>query len=278
MTALRFIPQPCKCLLYDLCFRLGRRLKRDVSVRVCLLPFGLALKVISGPNVNEAAALRLIGNSQGVRTPYLVDSVASTDKSYLLTTWVAGPTLGDVWDDLSVADKDAVVEDLQRQMDAMRRQTNSPSSHAISNVIGGPIGDNRIPWAAPQVYKSHREFAEQVWIGLKMPSIRNTLSPTIRSLIERDVAVVFTHGDLLMKNLIIPSSVEHWRVSGEPICIIDWETAGWMPLYWESLKATWLECEKDTEWTGVIRRMFPECHAELDADWRWRSESNIVIL
>lgn len=273
-----FIPQPCKRTLYDWCFKLGRSLGRNVSARVCLLPFGLALKITSDPSANEATALRLIGNLRGVRTPFLVDSAASTEKAYLLTTWVAGPTVGDVWDDLSASDKDAVVEDLQHQMDSMRRQTTSPSSHPISNVIGGPIGDHRIPWATPQVYKSNREFAKQVWIGLEMPGIRDTLSPVIRSFIERDVAVVFTHGDFLMRNLIIPISVEHWRVSGESICIVDWETAGWMPVYWEPLKATWLECEKETEWMGVIRRIFPECHAELDADWRWRSESNIVIL
>lgn len=97
-------------------------------------------------------------------------------------------------------------------------------------------------------------------------------------LIERDVPIIFTHGDILPRNLILPISLDHWRATREPICIIDWETAGWMPLYWEALKATWLDHEEGTPWTNIIRDIFPECLEELDADWRWRYESNETIL
>ena len=51
--------------------------------------------------------------------------------------------------------------------------------------------------------------------------------------------VVFTHGDLLLHNII----VEDGHISG----IIDWECAGWMPEYWEF--GVILRClSPSTEW------------------------------
>jgi aminoglycoside phosphotransferase (APT) family kinase protein len=198
---------------------------------------------------------------------------------FLLTAWVDGPTVGDIWDDLSQEDKDCIVVDLQRQFNSIRRQTFASNARAISNMSGDPIDDPRIPWVDhPRTYATNREFAQEIWPHLQMPRNRHTLLPLLTPLIEREVPIVLTHGDLLPKNIIIPVSKDHWRASGESLCIIDWETAGWMPLYWEALKATWLEFEEDTDWTVMMRQVFPECQIEMHSDWRWRSEAGIAIV
>jgi hypothetical protein len=51
-----------------------------------------------------------------------------------------------------------------------------------------------------------------------------------------------------------------------------------MPVYWDALKATWMESEWDTEWFEMARCIFPEDRDILDADWEWRSRSGITIL
>jgi thiamine kinase-like enzyme len=247
------------------------------SNRVYRLHNGLALKIYQG-DANETDAYRYISTLHGVNKPRLIDSVVSDDnRLYLLTTWVDGPTVEDIWEELSQRDRDWIVVDLRRQMKGVRHQS---SRCIISNVAGGPIDDVRLPWVEePRTYSTHREFAREVWPFLDMPHLQNTLKPILTPLIERDdVPIVFTHGDLLPKNLIIPISKDHWLRTREPICIIDWESAGWKPLYWEALRATFFEFEKDTEWTKVVRKIFPDCTCELDADWRWRSESHIAIV
>ena len=45
-------------------------------------------------------------------------------------------------------------------------------------------------------------------------------------------AIVFTHGFLAFRNIIVKDS----RFKA----IIDWEMAGWYPEYWEFAKAFWL--------------------------------------
>jgi hypothetical protein len=163
----------------------------------------------------------------------------------------------------------------------MRLQTQS-YNRVICNASGGPVNDPRIPWVAqenPRTFSSCQEFAAEVWTGLDWPSNRDTLQPELQPVIERDgVPIVFTHGDLLPRNMIFPGGLSRWRSGGEKICIIDWEYGGWMPNFWDPLKATWLECEPDTDWLETIRAIFPECSQDLDADWQWRSRSMVTIV
>ena len=93
-----------------------------------------------------------------------------------------------------------------------------------------------------------------------------------------DWTPVFTHGDLLPKNLMLPGGLEVWRAGGSLVCVIDWALAGWMPIYWEALKASWMEFEEHTDWYDMVREVFPECAAELHADWQWRSGSGVTIV
>lgn len=46
----------------------------------------------------------------------------------------------------------------------------------------------------------------------------------------RDHTVVFTHGDLQKKNIIITDD--------KSVVLVDWEAAGWYPEYWEYAFAT----------------------------------------
>jgi Choline/ethanolamine kinase len=273
---LALIPQRIKPLLYNIWARISVHIYSPVTPNVFHLPFGLALKIAPGPSHAEADALRFINTMPGVHTPHLLDSVPTQEKHYLLTTWVEGDCMADVWDELTLCDKEKIVNDLRHQLSQMRLQTRS-STARICNASSGPIDDPRVPWIAredPRTFSNHKEFAEEVW-----PGDREDLRPILRPVMERsDVPIVFSHGDILPKNLIFPESLDHWRSGSIPICIIDWEYAGWMPDYWDPLKMTWMECERDTEWLQMARGIFPECDTELDADWEWRSRSRITLI
>ncbi|PFH49470.1 hypothetical protein AMATHDRAFT_63171, partial [Amanita thiersii Skay4041] len=156
------------------------------------------------------------------------------------------------------------------------------SNHLICNAAGNFINDPRINWVAeenPQTFDSCEEFAKGgfgcAWTGNLTGT---TLKPIMLPLIERpNIPIVFSHGDIMPRNLIFKGGLNKWRNGPSRIHIIDWEFAGWMPLYWEALKATFMECEPDSEWTRLIREVFPECAMELDADWEWRSRSRVTL-
>ncbi|KAH7883399.1 protein kinase subdomain-containing protein PKL [Phlebopus sp. FC_14] len=263
----------------------NHRITTALYHNVYRLPFGLVLKTgRKYPHV-EADALRFVNTLSGIHAPYLIDAVFDGNTTFLLTNWIGGDCVTDdhVWDAMTVEDWARLEQQLRSQLGSMRRQTlMSHADQAICNASGGPIDDPRIPWVArenPRIFTSSRDFAAEVWTGLHWPSNCDTLLPLLKPLIERDdVPIVFSHGDILPKNMILPGGLNCWRTSGEMVCIIDWEYAGWMPIFWDALKATWMGVDVDDFWMQFGRRVFPEFIEELEADWEWRSRSQVLIL
>ncbi|OBZ72607.1 hypothetical protein A0H81_07937 [Grifola frondosa] len=123
--------------------------------------------------------------------------------------------MGTVFDHLTSSDKDRIVKDLREQFRALKLQTQSSSTHLICNASGGPVNDPRVPWVAqenPRTFARYQDFAAEVWTGLDWSMNRDTLRPMMMPLIERkDVPIVFSHADLLPKNIIIPGGLARWR-------------------------------------------------------------------
>ncbi|KIM39640.1 hypothetical protein M413DRAFT_194449 [Hebeloma cylindrosporum] len=277
------LPKFCRRTVYDFCLKICR--KPYPPLPIYRLPFGLVLKVGSTNGIkNEACALKLLQNFRGVNHPALFDYVPTRDpnKSYMVSTWISGDCILDVWDSLSDTDKGMVVKDLQGQCKALRHGTQT-LDRVISNAAGGGVADFRVPWISdkPRTFADCREFGQEVWIGMDhdMVPARVALRPIMLPIINRsNVPVSLCHGDIAPKNMIFPGGLKDWRAGRTRICLIDWEQAGWMPVYWDALKATWMELERDTEWFEMARHIFPEDRDILDADWEWRSRSGITII
>ncbi|PIL36584.1 hypothetical protein GSI_00273 [Ganoderma sinense ZZ0214-1] len=245
------------------------------------LPFNLVLKSSLETTPNEACGLQIARSIHGVHAPLLIDHVSTSGGSYTLMTWIDGDCCSDIWESLTPADKTRIVSELRSQIGIMRQQTVG-RSHSICATLGGFVSDPRIPWVReePCIFSCPTDFFKQMWIGLDFPRIRETVKLTIQPLVDRDdVPIVFCHGDMLPKNLILPGGLVGWRSGSTPVHLIDWEYSGWVPLPWEALKATWLVCDRDEEeWYRMMRDVFLESLAELEVDWLWRTKSNIPIL
>ncbi|KAJ5958230.1 kinase-like domain-containing protein [Penicillium vulpinum] len=88
----------------------------------------------------------------------------------------------------------------------------------------------------------------------------------IREIINRTFIghrTVFTHGELRSKHVIVEQI--GLCEDGSPdfkITIIEWETAGWYPEYWEFCEAI-IACEPGFDWLDQLRVIFPPYHREL---------------
>lgn len=215
----------------------------------------------------------------GVNSTRLIDQVtASPEEMYLLTTWVPGTAFRETWKtdkDLTPEDRAMFVEQLRAEIHKMREQTAS-DNHIICHVDGSVVHDPRLPWVTrenPRVFTSSREFFEQVWIDLDdRPRFGGPLRPILQPLIDRtDRNIVFTHGDLLARNIIIMGGLEEWRNKRSRICLIDWQNAGWFPLEWEAVKATTVN--GPNAWFKLMLEVFPESRAEIEGEDEWRARS-----
>ncbi|KAF4593337.1 hypothetical protein EYR38_009051 [Pleurotus pulmonarius] len=284
-TILSLLPGGFKARLFRLATRISAFCGFQIQYNVYRLPFNIIMKTSSYPNPNEAQALRIVESFQGVEAPRLIDYVEASDMTYVLMTRIKGVCTADIWESLTPSDKDKIVAELRMRLNVLQEQTKNRHP-AISSAMETPIRDPRIPWLwedDPRIIYSSREFFQQVWLGLDFPHHADTLRPAILPLVERQgVDIVFCHGDILPKNIMLPGGLEMWRSgSAGPLVLIDWEYAGWMPSSWEALKATWLtfEIEEDEDgWYGMMKEVFREDAAVLEADWLWRSTSGIPIV
>jgi aminoglycoside phosphotransferase len=74
-----------------------------------------------------------------------------------------------------------------------------------------------------------------------------------KKLYTRNYQIRFTHGDLRPPNIL----VENGRLSG----IVDWETAGWFPEYWERVSGSYAI---HNNWRALLRHVFPQYDEEME--------------
>ncbi|CDO76607.1 hypothetical protein BN946_scf184868.g21 [Trametes cinnabarina] len=134
------------------------------------------------------------------------------------------------------------------QLRAIPQPPPTPGSNLpLSGWIGSPLGHAFRDFAMTQASFSFGPFASQRafydWRVSRFREIGNRHQPTAARIAQISQTmpcthpIVFTHGDINRRNVLV-------RVHGngpddiEVTAILDWEQAGWRPIYWESFK--WL--------------------------------------
>lgn len=178
---------------------------------------------------NEYEALDLLKCQTNVPVPNPLDLVSDAKDCYLLTSRQPGRSIGLCIDFLSDEHLRSLVYELQSCLKMMRGLKRDPDPQSIiANTVGGACYDGRIS-AAIEHNEAQGDFVgpfrtEQEFIELLR-------SPHIPEVVHQvDHRIVFTHGDINLRNILVDES---GRLSG----IVDWETAGWYPDYWEYTKA-----------------------------------------
>ncbi|KAI8963630.1 kinase-like protein [Daldinia sp. FL1419] len=231
----RILPTSFRIMMYRGLAYIGSRIYEPTnSFKVQRLPFGMYLK--TSPNEwhtslsNEFKTLDLLRRQTDTPVPKPLD-IASDDKStYLITSRLPGKPIGMCMDYLNDEKLRAFTHDLRSCLKVMRDLQRDPTlQNMISNVSGDACYDGRIN-AAVEYDETRGDF-----IGpfSREDEFNETLkNPQIPEVIHRNGhKIVFTHGDINLRNVLVDE--RSGRLSG----IVDWETAGWYPDYWEYTKA-----------------------------------------
>jgi hypothetical protein len=157
----------------------------------------------------------------------------------ILMTRLPGQELGDVYDELHAHDRDTIIAEVSTILDTMRSWT-SPWGERICSISGGSIRSIRVPNPRIEPCESEQEFHGFILSAASTHSFsteeqfQQTLA-TARRINDIRHRVVFTHGDFAVHNIL----VHRGHVSG----MIDWESAGWYPEYWEfTTPLRWPSC------------------------------------
>jgi hypothetical protein len=136
---------------------------------------------------------------------------------------IPGVSLDKVIDTLAVEQLSHIASQLKFILAQLR---SVESSKTLGSVSGGPYRNQFYPsYVTPKhAFSSVGEFIHHYREAL-MLFCTEQYTESLLSRIPRNAAMIFTHGDLLPKNIIVEGS----RITG----IIDRETGGFYPAYWE---------------------------------------------
>jgi aminoglycoside phosphotransferase len=223
---------------------------------------GYAVKYGIKRILQEGENLLFVQESTTIPVPkvYALFHDKATDQCFLVMERIYGKKLQDMWNTLGTAEKRNFTSQLRRSMDELRtlpspgyyggiwRQPNQSMYHYFDSSDIEKIQETEEQWADAMCRRIGFAFR---------PYQHQTTVPRFRRFYRRVFSghkPVFTHGDFF-HNIMIRDN------SGVAV-IIDWESAGWKPSYWEYCFAVNVAPDDD-DWGDWIPEVFDEYVAEL---------------
>ena len=146
--------------------------------------------------------------------------------------FMPGRTLKSVWAEMDEVAKQRVCQDIWDLIATIRSRVPRPTDLAAGRyrtVDGSPsrdplLGDNNDIAPAEFTDDTLRERIHTRYVAHNGLSYKD--GKEVYGLLPRSGDSVFTHGDLAPRNIIVD---ENFQITA----VLDWESSGWFPDYWE---------------------------------------------
>lgn len=229
------------------------------SARVVRVNERFAVKSGTGVLSIEAENLIYLAENSAVPIPKVYSTLQGHDtaKTYIIMDYIPGDNLEKLLPTLSRTEKD-IINKLVKEAIANLRKIAPPGYLGMLHRRPYLHG---IFWTEGSDPKLSGPFAYQKEMNLAIleklgESESEAYMNLLRSMVKRTLKrhrTVFTHGDLQPRNIMVERLGTR---NGEPnfkITLVDWETAGWYPEFWDfcnaaiasQFKPDWLELTLD---------------------------------
>ncbi|KAL1382894.1 kinase-like domain-containing protein [Phyllosticta capitalensis] len=218
------------------------------------LPYGLALKSSDGTLVEEVLAT-LMARDAGLPVQKIIPYGEHPDQPHalisILMTRLPGDDLGQVYDKLSQVEREKVLEDVKCVFTAIRNWPSPWGETRICSPSGAGIRSIRVPHHRIPPCENKGELVDFLLstasdYDFYCAEDFDKAMTAVNSLRSISHKVVFSHGDLKPHNIM----VHQGRVSG----IIDFESAGWYPEFWDFTTARRF-CRKELWWYDFVAKL-----------------------
>ncbi|KAF3914870.1 hypothetical protein ABW20_dc0105684 [Dactylellina cionopaga] len=180
--------------------------------------------------LTEGATMQYVAENTKIPVPkvYGCYKDEETQATHIVMELIDGDCLENVWDKFDQERKEDIINQLKQILEELRSLEGtfigSIDHTHCEDVLFEETNDLRGP------YNSEEEFSEGIVDTLLKKG--DSAFPKLVCAMVRDVLkghrIVFTHGDLLPRNIMVKD--------GKVVAILDWEMSGWYPEYWEYTK------------------------------------------
>lgn len=206
-------------------------------------------------HLSEASTMHFISQHTSIPVPKVLCAFTHSGRSYIVMERIQGDIIGSGWVRRSEESKAKLLSQLKKMIQEMR-DLQPPEGIGVASVDGGPLSDCRVPGPFLRFgpFATIQNFHRHLRGGMEFDS---RLDPEIQDLIKQQSKswpLVFTHGDLSSLNIL----ARHDDIVG----IVDWETAGWYPSYWEYTSACQVN-PQNSFWVDEIDKFIQPVPKEL---------------
>ncbi|KAL1889987.1 hypothetical protein Sste5346_008566 [Sporothrix stenoceras] len=235
----------------------------------------LCVRCCERTRLNEARAMQLVRQHTAIPAPKIYCSFEHKGLVYILMERMPGKPLANGWVFRSDTSKAKILAQLKPML-AQLRNVPRPSpqnghglpkvnADVVSGIDGGQFFDGNLPnkrfWGPFNTVKDfHRGLRGNLMVVPdEYTEERYTDLRKLIALQEDYVASppVLTHGDLSANNILADGD----NVTG----IVDWETAAWMPAYWEYTNA-WHVNPHNPYWQEEVPKFLEAYPVELEME------------
>jgi len=226
------------------------------SPRVYRLPFGLYAKYSFEITVVEELATQYVSLNTTIPTSTVLDVCKDSGGIFFLMTKVPGRSFSADGVTLhSLSDEQVFVfSETLRGWFAQLKVLSSPPDGRVSGFMGTSRCARVDLFGHIHPFDSMDDFRAQFFCTIPPTSDPDMQSLAIRTR-AKNYRLCFSHCDIGSQNILVD---DNYR----PVGLIDWDSAAWMPEYWEFTAAIhrWLIYKP---WVEVFKRIFRQYEDEL---------------
>lgn len=199
---------------------------------VLMLTSDICVKYGPFQHLSSAVAMKYIAENTTLPLPTIYCAFERKGFTYIVMSRIPGSPIGHRWKQRPQKSKARLLGQLRRYVEEMR-SLRPPKEDCVQAADGGKLYDSRLlgGLAGFGPFNSIGEFhfflrsgasssPEQFQEVNELVEMHNTTTYSTR----------FTHGDLSSMNILVRDD----NIVG----IVDWDTAGWLPEYWEYTSAS----------------------------------------
>jgi aminoglycoside phosphotransferase (APT) family kinase protein len=224
-----------RCVHKVLSQRQVRRWRKDPG-RVIFVSSKLCIKATPVTRLAEAHAMRFISQNTSIPVPTVYSAFEHGGRTFILMERIDGELLSLGLFQRPDKSKARILSQL-KAVTKQLREIPPKDIRGVADVTGGPVYNQRLPrkdlWGPfPTIDAFHKELRSGQEIedfNEKQLSNLPGLADLVAFHRQPWPRPAFTHGDLSSLNILVRRD--------DVVDIIDWETAGWMPPYWEYTSA-----------------------------------------
>ncbi|GKZ30558.1 hypothetical protein AbraIFM66950_009569 [Aspergillus brasiliensis] len=226
-------------------YEAGDRGVWSLGSNVILKDRGARLPTFEVPNIE------FVREQTSIPVPTVIESWKEDEHTLILMRRIPGEPLSKVWSKLTTEEKESIAKQTAEYLQQLR----GLQSDKIQSLDGRPVFSNFLFKNGNRFETPRGPFAsdDDLWAEMERglnKSLPEVARVRLRQCMPSAMPYTFTHGDLTNVNIMVEN--------GELTGIIDWETAGYFPVWWEYVCTSVLDSEEDREWKALLRRYMPD--------------------